>query len=89
MQQFVFYLGTVWMTVLLGISIVLLVRSRSVATRILVLDTLTLVLVALLALFSLGTGSPHYLDAALILALLSFVATLAAARYYGEGRPFS
>jgi multicomponent Na+:H+ antiporter subunit F len=87
-QDFIFYLATVWMTALLGISIVVLVRARTVATRILLLDTLTLILVALLALFSLGTSSPHYLDAALILALLSFVAAIATARYYGEGSPF-
>ena len=30
----------------------------------------------------------YYLDAALILALLAFVATIAAARYHGERRIF-
>ncbi|MHB1133897.1 MAG: monovalent cation/H+ antiporter complex subunit F [Chloroflexota bacterium] len=89
MQQFVFYAATVWMTVLLGVCIAQLLVARSPATRILVLDTLTLILVALLALYSLFTRSYYYLDAALILALLSFVATLTAARYYGEGSPFA
>ena len=67
----------------------LLLRTHSVGTRLLVLDTLTLLLVGLLALYSLYARSYYYLDAALVLALLSFVATLAAARYYGEGSPFA
>jgi hypothetical protein len=33
-------------------------------------------------------GTSYYLDAALALALLSFVSTLAAARFYAEGSPF-
>jgi multisubunit Na+/H+ antiporter MnhF subunit len=37
-----------------------------------------------------GEDRTHYpLDAALALALLSFVATLAAARYHEDRRPFS
>jgi multisubunit Na+/H+ antiporter MnhF subunit len=87
-REIVFYLATVWMTVLLGVSVVLLVRARSSATLILVLDTLTLILIALLVLFSISTRSYYYLDSALILALLSFIATLAAARFFGEGNPF-
>jgi len=50
------------------------------------LDTLTLVLVALLVLYAASGRSPYLLDAALVLALLSFVGTLAAARYFGERR---
>lgn len=89
MQDIIFYIATIWMTGLVGVSIVLMMRTRSVATRILVLDTITLILVTLLVLFSINTRSYFYMDAALILALLSFVTTLAASRFYGEGNPFA
>jgi multicomponent Na+:H+ antiporter subunit F len=46
-----------------------------------------LVLIGLLAVFAADRGQSYYLDAALVLALVSFVATLALARFYDEGRP--
>jgi multicomponent Na+:H+ antiporter subunit F len=57
--------------------------------RILGLDVLTLLLVAFLILYSDANETPYYLDAALALALLSFISTLASARYHSEGRIFS
>jgi multicomponent Na+:H+ antiporter subunit F len=89
MHQAVFYAAAAWMTVLLAVSVVFIVRSRSAMVRILGLDVLTLLLVAFLILYSDSNRSPYYLDAALALALLSFVSTLAAARYHSERRIFS
>ncbi len=88
MHESVFYVAAVWMTVLLGVSVGLVIRSRSTAFRILALDQLTLILIALLVLYADANRAPYYLDAALILSLLAFVATLAASRYYSEGRIF-
>jgi multicomponent Na+:H+ antiporter subunit F len=48
----------------------------------------TLILVALLILYADANRSPYYLDAALVLSLLAFLATLALARYHGERRIF-
>ncbi len=76
------------MTVLFGVSVVLVIKRRSPADRIQALDVLTLILIALLVLFTDSQGVPYYLDAALVLALLSFIATVAAARYYIKGRIF-
>ncbi len=59
-----------------------------VLDRVLALDTLVLVLVGLLALWSASEGVSYFLDAALALAVLGFLGTLAAARFYGEGRVF-
>lgn len=89
MHQTVFYLAFAWMTVLLGVSVVFVVRSRSVMVRILGLDVLTLLLVALLILYADTKRQAYYLDAALALALLSFISTLASARYHSERRLFS
>ena len=45
-------------------------------------------LIALLILYSDSRKVGYYLDAALVLALLSFLATIAAARYHSEGEIF-
>jgi len=89
MHEIVFQLATVWMTGLLGVMIVFLIRTRSALTRVLALDTVTLILIALLILFADANRSQYYLDAALILALLSFISTIAAARYQSERETFS
>jgi multicomponent Na+:H+ antiporter subunit F len=84
----VFYLAGVWMTGLLGIAVILVIRARSALRRILALDVLTLILIALLILYADASQTAYYLDAALALALLSFIATLAAVRYHSDGRLF-
>jgi multicomponent Na+:H+ antiporter subunit F len=76
------------MTVLLAVGVVAVIRVSATAGRILALDMLTLILAALLVLYGDANRSAYYLDAALILALLAFVGTLAAARYHGERRIF-
>lgn len=88
MHEIVFYVAMVWMTGLLAVSVAAVIRVRSTASRILALDMLTLILVALLVLYADASRSPYYLDAALILALLAFIGTVAAARYHGERRIF-
>jgi multicomponent Na+:H+ antiporter subunit F len=77
-----------WMTLLLVGGGLLLLRSRDMLQRIIVSDLLASIVIALLALLSYLRDTSYYLDAALALALLSFVSTLAAARYYAEGGPF-
>jgi multicomponent Na+:H+ antiporter subunit F len=88
MHQVVFYAAFVWMTVLLGVSAAAVIRLRSTASRILALDMPTLILVALLVLYADANRTSYYLDAALVLSLLAFVATLALSRYHGERRIF-
>jgi multisubunit Na+/H+ antiporter MnhF subunit len=88
LHEIVFYVAFVWMTVLLVVSAAAVVMLRSTARRVLVLDMLTLILVALLVLYSESQRSPYYMDAALVLSLLAFVATLALGRYHGERRIF-
>lgn len=62
--------------------------ARTMGERILALDLLTLVLIGLLALAAGEDQRSYALDAGLALALLSFVATLAACRYYEDREPF-
>ena len=88
MHEVVFYAAFVWMTVLLVVSAAAVIRLRSTASRILALGMLTLILVALLVLYADANRTPYYLDAALVLSLLAFVATLVLSRYHGERRIF-
>lgn len=89
MHAIVFYAVTIWTVILFGVCIVLIIRAPLAITRILALDTLNLILIAILALVTSADNSTYYLDAALALALLAFVGTVAAARYYGHRRIFS
>ncbi|HYJ12248.1 MAG TPA: monovalent cation/H+ antiporter complex subunit F [Thermomicrobiales bacterium] len=88
MHEITFYIAMIWMTALMLICIAMVIRTRSGMVRILAFDALTLVLVALLILYSLTTDSSYYLDAALMLSLVSFISTVVAARYYSERKVF-
>lgn len=88
MHLIVFYIATLWLAVLIAAGVVLTLRARTTLLRVLAIDVVTTMLVGLLALFAGGRDSANYLDAALVLALLAFVGTLAAARYDAEGRIF-
>jgi multisubunit Na+/H+ antiporter MnhF subunit len=88
MNDAVFYIALVWMMGLLLTTLVMVIRATSMMSRILALDAVTLVLTALLVLYSTTTKSSYYVDAAIALGLLSFISTMAAARYYSEGRIF-
>jgi multicomponent Na+:H+ antiporter subunit F len=89
MHEIVFYLATGWLLGLLAVNTAFIVAARSAMVRVLALDTFTMVLIAVLVVFAYAHRSPYYLDAALVLALLAFVGTLAAARYHGEGKVFT
>lgn len=83
-----FYAGIGWLTLLLGVCVVQVVRAPSPMARVVAIDLLVLVLIGLLALVAGEDARPYALDAALGLALLSFVSTIAFARYLGDRRPF-
>jgi multicomponent Na+:H+ antiporter subunit F len=84
----VFYFALLWLVVLFCICVVMIARAKSGLVRVLALDTLTLVLVTLLIVYSVTTETSYYLDAALVLALISFISVIAAARYHSERRLF-
>jgi len=88
MHSIVFNVAAVWTAVLIGAGVVLTLRARSILLRVLALEVTTTIFIGLLALFAGGRDSANYLDAALMLALLAFLGTLAAARYQSEGRIF-
>jgi len=62
-----------------------LLRGPSTPDRILALDTLYVNAVALLMLFGIMLGTSLYFEAALVIALLGFVGTVALARFVLRG----
>lgn len=88
MHEVVFYVAALWMAMLMAVVVIVVVRASSPLVRLLALDTVTLLLVALLVLYSDSRGVPWYLDAAVILALLAVISTIAAARWHSEGKVF-
>jgi multicomponent Na+:H+ antiporter subunit F len=80
-------IALVWVTLLLFAGGLILIRARDVLQRVVALDLLAVLVVSLLALLSYAREQAYYFDAAVALALLSLVATIAAARYLASGRP--
>lgn len=62
-----------------------LLTGPSVADRVVSLDMMTSLLVVFLVLFSMATGDRAYIYAAIALALIGFLATVAFARFLERG----
>lgn len=88
MPELALDIAVAWATLLLLGGGLLLLRARDAMHRILALDVLVSIVVALLTILSYQRDVSYYLDAGLALALLSFTATLVVARYVTRGRPF-
>jgi multisubunit Na+/H+ antiporter MnhF subunit len=88
MPPIVFEIAAAWATLLLVFGGLALLRAAGVLQRVLVLDVLVIILIALLTVLSYARGVSYYIDAALGLALLSFASTLVACRYVMRGGPF-
>ncbi|MBD3619700.1 MAG: K+/H+ antiporter subunit F [Chromatiales bacterium] len=74
---------------LVGLAVVLafwrLLRGPSAPDRILALDTLYVNTIALLVLFGIHLGNNIYFEAALLIALMGFVGTVALCKYLLRG----
>lgn len=70
---------------LLGLALILafirLVRGPSLPDRVVALDLMTVLMMGMIAAYGIGAGQPVFLDVAIVLALVSFVATIAFAAY--------
>ena len=84
-------LDNVIMLVFVMISIALLLnqwrllRGPSLPDRILALDTMYINSIALIILYGLLMGSPLYFEAALLIAMLGFVSTVAVCKFLLRG----
>ncbi|MCQ6963108.1 cation:proton antiporter [Methanolobus chelungpuianus] len=81
-------LALVVMTLSLLPCLYRIVFGPTVADRVVGLDALTLVIVVILGAYSYVQESPFFLDAALVMAIIGFIGTIAIARYLEEGEIF-
>lgn len=65
----------------LFLAFVRLARGPSLPDRVVALDVITVIVAGILAVDTIDTGRSVFLDAAIILALISFLGTVAFARY--------
>jgi multicomponent Na+:H+ antiporter subunit F len=65
----------------LMLTFVRLVKGPSLPDRVIALDLMSVIGIGLIATYAIATGQPILLDVAIILALLSFLGTVAFARY--------
>lgn len=74
---------------ILGLAVLLtvarLIRGPGVADRILALDTLSVEAIALIVLFGIWKGSGLYFEAALLIAVMGFVSTVALSKFLLRG----
>ncbi|CAE6930781.1 MULTISPECIES: K+/H+ antiporter subunit F [Pseudomonas] len=74
---------------MLGIALILtlarLIKGPDLPDRILALDTLYINSIALLVLFGVWLGSDLYFEAALLIAVMGFIGTVAVAKYLLRG----
>jgi len=70
---------------LLALNLYRLLRGPDTSDRILALDTLGINAIALLVLFGINSASTAYFEAALLLALLGFVGTVALCKFLLRG----
>jgi len=69
------------LVVAVALVVVRLVRGPTVADRVVALDVLSAVSIGFIAAYTVATGATALLDAALVVALVAFVATVAFARF--------
>ncbi len=68
------------------LAFVRLLRGPSLANRVIALDLMTTIGIGIIAAYSVLTNQPVFLDIAIVLALISFLSTVAFA-YYLERLP--
>ena len=69
------------------LAFVRLVQGPTVADRVVALDLMAIVSVGLIIVHGVATSLPVFLDAAIILALVTFAGTIAFAKYLERRRP--
>ncbi|KGM46995.1 K+/H+ antiporter subunit F [Pseudooceanicola atlanticus] len=67
------------------LAMIRLISGPGIGDRVLALDTMSVNAVALIVLIGIAAGSQIYFEAALIIAMLGFVSTVAYARFVLRG----
>ena len=73
--------GFVFLMVAFLLAFIRLIRGPSLPDRVVALDLITILAVAFCALFAIASDQSAFLDVAIALALVAFLATIALARF--------
>ncbi len=73
--------GFVLVVIAVAMALFRLIKGPSLPDRVVALDMMTIAIVAFCGLSAVRTGEAAFLDVALVLALVGFLATVALARY--------
>ena len=83
--------GTQFALVTLGLSVLIavvrLVKGPTLPDRVVAMDLIGVLVVGLIVVLAASTGVRAALDAAIVIALIAFVATVAYATYIERGHP--
>ncbi len=63
------------------LSFIRLLLGPSLPDKVVALDQIAILMVGIIALFTIQSGEPAFLDAAIVLALIAFLSTVTFARY--------
>ena len=85
MAETILNLAVIIIMIAIGLGIYRLVKGPTVVDRVIALDLLTLIAIALIAMIAHITSRFIYVDVALVYGLLSFLSVLAVARYLEKG----
>ena len=85
MLNWVIPLAFVLLCLALLLNLWRLVKGPSVPDRVLALDTMYINSIALILLYGLWQGTPIYFEAALLIAMLGFVSTVAICKFLLRG----
>ena len=84
----VIVVALIWHAALLGVALWRIMRGENPVDRLLGVELVSVLILCALVLIALLTGQDLYMDIALVVAALSFIGTLALARYLAEQRMF-
>jgi len=81
MLSFALLLAFVMVAIAVVLNLWRLLKGPDTTDRILALDTLTINAIALVLMLGIALGTNHYFEAALILAMMGFVGTVALCKF--------
>ena len=87
MFEIVTHIALVTLTVALLIAVIRLVKGPTLPDRIVAMDLVGILVVGLIVVLAASTRVTATLDAAIVIALIGFVGTIAYATYVERGHP--
>lgn len=85
LPEWVFHLSYLLLTGSLVLAFIRMLRGPSLPDRIIALDLSAVILLCVAAVYAMQSEHPLFLDAAVVIAVILFIGTVAFARYIEKG----